>query len=145
MRHVYPRARRIAAIATDLLLASVAIGIPLTRAAGSLTIVLSIAVPCVLLWGAITLHYPRVVEVDAEGIAFGGYGLVHRYTWSSVTVHVRRFLVGDRVLVRISPAKPWRGRYWILDVMEGYPALLAELETRTPRPTPKAAVARAPR
>jgi hypothetical protein len=142
MRHAYPRARRIASIATDLLLVAVAIGIPLTRPAGSLTIILSIAVPCVLLWGAITLHYPRTIEVDAAGIAFGSYGLVHRYRWADVTVHVRRFLVGDRVLVRLLPAPPWRGRYWILDSIDDYPALIAELERRV---TPRAVVAPAPR
>ena len=136
MRHAYPRPRRIAAIATDLLLLMVAIAIPIMRPAGSLSIVLSIAVPCVLAWGALTLHYPRVVETDEHGIAFSAYGLVHRYAWSAVTVHVRRFLVGDRVLVRVSPAPPWRGRYWILDVIDDFPALRAELEARV---TPRAA------
>ncbi len=135
MLHRYPPARRAAALATDLLLLSIAVGIPLTRAAGSLSIVLSIAIPCVLAWGVVTLHYPRTVELDDEGITFGAYGISHRYAWSTVRVHVRRFLVRDRVLVRLTPCPPWRGRYWILDAIDGYPKLLSELEKRSHRQT----------
>jgi hypothetical protein len=131
MRHEYPPSRRAAAVITDLLLIGIAIAIPLTRAAGSLSIVLSIAIPCVLAWGVITLHYPRVVDIDDHGIAFRAYGFVHRYEWSNVRVHLRKFIVRDRVLVRLSPSPPWRGRYWILDAFERYDALLAELEKRS--------------
>ena len=135
MRHRYPPTRRAAAIATDLLLVGIAIGIPLTRAAGSLSIVLSIAIPCVLAWGIVTLHYPRVVETDESGITFGGYGFSHRYSWDAVRVHVRKFLVRDRVLIRLTPAPPWRGRYWLLDPLDGYDALVKELERRSHRQT----------
>lgn len=132
MRYRYPRARRVAAIVTDFALLAIAFAIPLSFA-GKFSIVLSIAIPCVLAWGIVTLHYPRVIDVDDEGIAFAAYGFVHRYSWASVRVHVRRFLVRDRVLVRLTPAPPWRGRYWILDAMDGYGALVAELEKRSHR------------
>lgn len=135
MLHRYPKARRAAAIATDLLLLGVAVAIPLTRAAGSLSIALSIAIPCVLAWGIVTLHYPRRIELDDEGVTFSAYGFAHRYAWAAVRVHVRRFLVRDRVLVRVTPSPPWRGRYWILDAIDGYPRLLSELEKRSHRQT----------
>lgn len=130
MLHRYPPSRRAAAIATDLLLLGIAIAIPITRAAGSFSIVLSIAIPCVLAWGVVTLHYPRSIELDEQGITFGGYGRVHRYPWSAVQVHLRKFLVRDRVLVRLTPCPPWRGRYWILDAIEGYEALVTQLEKK---------------
>jgi hypothetical protein len=133
MRHAYPPARRVALIATDLLLLGIAIVVPLTRTAGSLALVLSIACPCMLAWGIVTLHYPRSVELDEQGITFGGYGRAHRYPWSAVQVHIRKFLVRDRVLVRVTPCPPWRGRYWILDAIDGYSTLIAELEKRSHR------------
>jgi hypothetical protein len=131
MLHRYPPARRALAIATDLLLLGIAIAIPLTRAGGSLSIVLSIAIPAVLAWGVLTLHNPRSVEIDDQGITFAAYGRAHRYAWSSVQVHVRRFLVRDRVLVRFTPSPPWRGRYWLLDALDGYDALVRQLEKKT--------------
>jgi len=45
-------------------------------------------------------------------------------------VRVRRFLVRDRIFVRIAPAPPWRGRYWVLDRIEGFEELVQELEAR---------------
>jgi hypothetical protein len=51
--------------------------------------------------------------------------------WRDVKrVHVRRFLVRDRILVRISPAPTWRGRYWLLASIDGFDALVSELESR---------------
>ena len=47
-------------------------------------------------------------------------------------MRVRRFLVRDRVLVRIVPARPWRGRYWILDRIDRFDELVRALETRGP-------------
>ncbi|HEY2511599.1 MAG TPA: hypothetical protein VGI39_12110 [Polyangiaceae bacterium] len=82
-------------------------------------------------WGAITLHFPRRVEIDDAGVTFFGYGRAHRFVWRDVTrVRVRRFLVRDRVLVVIGPAPAWRGRYWILDSIEGFAELLAALDAQ---------------
>ncbi|HZU85246.1 MAG TPA: hypothetical protein VE987_20075, partial [Polyangiaceae bacterium] len=89
------------------------------------------AIPLVLGFGFATLHYPARVDVDAEGISFGRYGRVHRFAWRDVRhVHVRRFVIRDRVLVRISPSTPFRGRYWILDSIEGFADLLRAIEAR---------------
>lgn len=134
MTCAYPRARELAATATDLLLVLVVVAVLVLRLRGPLGVALATGIPCVLAWGALTLHFPRRVELDEEGISFSGYGHTHRYSWREVTVvTVRRFLVGDRVLVRLAPAPAWRGRYWLLDVMEGYPELLAALDARARR------------
>jgi hypothetical protein len=131
----YTRARFVTSVlANDLLLASVLIALALLRPSGKLALALALAAPFVLAWGYLTLHFPSKVEIDDEGVAFFAYGRAHRYRWREVTrVHVRRFLVRDRVLVRILPGAPFRGRYWLLDSMQGYDALVATLEARTAR------------
>jgi hypothetical protein len=131
----YPRARWIVgALATDVLL-GVALLLFALRNDGPLAHAMLIAIPLVLSWGVVTLHHPRSVSIDDEAITFSAYGRRHRFAWSEVEqLRVRRFLVRDRVLVRISPASPWRGRYWILDGIEGFPTLVAELESRSVSP-----------
>ncbi len=134
MIHRYPRARNIASVATDALLVGVAVFLAFSRSEATLGYVLAIAVPAVLAWSLLTLHYPRVIEVDDNGVRFSAYGRAHRYDWSAIErVHVRKFLVRDRVLVRIVPSPPWRGRYWILRTIDGYDKLLADLEARSAR------------
>ena len=92
---------------------------------------LAVGAGLVLLWNVLTLHFPRSVELDDEGVSFGGYGRAHRFRWRDVErLRVRRFLVRDRVLVRLSPAPPWRGRYWLLDGLERFDELVRALEKR---------------
>jgi len=145
-RHAYPAARNVAARATDLLLIAVALWLLIARSGGRLGIALGLAIPLVLAWGVLTLHYPRAVTIDDRGISFEGYGRSHRFEWSDVrAIRVRKFLVGDRVLVRVLPSAPWRGRYWILESLEGYRELLAALQRQarehevlpSPRPSPE--------
>jgi hypothetical protein len=89
----------------------------------------------VLAWGFATLHIPSRVEVTPEGIAFSRYGRTHLFAWSEVQrVRVRRFVVKDRVLVRLSPSLPWRGRYWLRDSLDGYEVVVREIERRAARP-----------
>jgi hypothetical protein len=77
--------------------------------------------------------------LSEDGVSFHRYGRVHRFAWDQVrTVRVRRFLVRDRVLVRIVPSPPWRGRYWILDGIERFEELVRSLEARAPSPPPRA-------
>jgi hypothetical protein len=98
---------------------------------GALTRPLAIGIGLVLVWGYATLHLPSRVEITPEGIAFSRYGRTHAFEWRGVDrVQLRRFLVKDRVLVRLSPAPPWRGRYWLRDSLEGYEAVVRELERR---------------
>jgi len=92
---------------------------------------LLVAIPVVVAWGAATLHFPSRVRVDDEGIGFSRYGREHHFLWRDVArVRVRRFLVRDRVFVRLEPAPAWRGKYWILDSIDGFDALLATLDAR---------------
>jgi hypothetical protein len=96
---------------------------------------LLVAAAAVLLWGAVTLHFPTKVAWNAERVAFSAYGRTHTFLWKEVErIDVRRFVVRDRVLVRLRPATAWRGRYWLTDGLHGYAALVAELERRARSP-----------
>jgi len=98
---------------------------------GTLAVALSVAIPCTVAWSVVTLHLPSRVDIDAAGISFSAYGRRHSFAWSEIErIRVRRFMVRDRVLVRIEPARPWRGRYWLTDSMQGFDALVRELENR---------------
>ena len=130
--HAYPRGRwALAALGQDLVLVAALVLVVIARLSSGLAIALGVAIPVVLAWGVATLHFPRVVSLDDEGVSFGAYGRVHRFAWRDVrAVKVRRFLVRDRVLVRIVPSPPWRGRYWILDSIEGFEGLVIALQER---------------
>jgi hypothetical protein len=137
MIHAYPRARWIvSAVVTDLLLVSLVVFFVITRAPGPLSRALVVAIPAVLAWGMVTLNQPRAIEIDDDGITFRAYGRAHFYAWNAIEkLSVRRFLVRDRVLVRIAPSPPWRGRYWVLDGIDGFTELVSELERRSHRKT----------
>ena len=111
-----------------VLVAALAVAASMGGAMGS---VLALGIGASLVWAFFTLHFPSKVEVTDDAIAFSAYGRVHVFPWREVTrVRVRRFLVRDRVLVRLAPASTWRGRYWLTDGLSGYDALLRELERR---------------
>lgn len=93
--------------------------------------ILVAAIPLVIGYRIATLHFPSRVVVDDAHVSFSAYGRIHRFAWSDIErVHVRRFLVKDRVLVRVAPSPPWRGRYWLTSDIDGYASLVAELEQR---------------
>jgi hypothetical protein len=130
MNHTYRRVLRGPAVQDALLAAAWLVVFFFTGVGGFRTFLL-VGIPVVLAWGAVTLHFPSRIELDDEGIAFLHYGRAHRFAWRDVTrVHVRRFVVRDRVLVRIEPAPAWRGKYWILDSLEGFDSLMAALAAR---------------
>jgi len=129
-RHAYPPARYVAGVLWQDVVLVIALALAIVSS-GPLRAALLLAIPAALAWGLVTLHFPSAVVVDGAGIAFHRYGRVHRFAWADVeAVRVRRFLVRDRVLVRIAPSPPWRGRYWILDSIDGFDRLVAELEMR---------------
>ena len=130
--YAYPRARHLVSVlGQDILLVGLLIAIVAMRLGGRLSFPLAVAIAIVLAWGILTLHFPSRVEMTESGVTFFGYGRSHRFAWGDVErVRVRRFLVRDRVLVRIAPSMPWRGRYWILDGIDGFDGLIAELESR---------------
>jgi hypothetical protein len=120
------------AVAQDAVLVLALAGLFAVAPGGPLAVALAAAIPIVLGWGVLTLHFPTRVEVDDEGIAFFGYGRVHRFRWRAIErIKVRHFVVRDRVLVRIAPASPFHGRYWLLDSIKDYDALVRLLEDRS--------------
>ncbi|WP_394820973.1 hypothetical protein [Pendulispora albinea] len=130
----YERSRdRVSLVAQDALLAGVFGALLAWRpegALGELGAALRIAIPIVLLWGWLTLHFPTRVEVGDGHIAFERYGRKHRFERHGIeSISVRRFLVRDRVLIRIVPAPPWRGRYWLLTSLPDIDELLSILAT----------------
>ena len=138
MTHAYPPRRWLAAVlGQDALLAGVALAAPFageSTAARSFFAALGLGALAVLGWGFVTLDFPSAIEIDDARIAFRRYGRVHEYTWSELTVvRVRRFLVRDRVLVRLGPSAPLRGRYWLLDGLGQYDELVREIERRARR------------
>jgi hypothetical protein len=128
----YPRSRRFAAVVVqDLLLAAVVVGVSVARPAGPFGVTLAAGALAALVWQVATLHFPRRIEVSESEIAFLAYGRAHRFAWDRVEqCRVRRFLVGDRIFVRIAPSSSFRGRYWILDSLEGFDELAATLLAR---------------
>lgn len=130
--HRYPQPRGVLALAgQDVLLVAALTLLPLVSPQATLPIALFFAIPLVLGFSIATLHYPSRVEIDDEGISFARYGRMHRFGWRQIDrIHVRHFLMADRVLVRIAPSTALRGRYWILDSIEGFAELVREIEAR---------------
>jgi hypothetical protein len=131
----YSRGRWIARVVAEDALLAVALAFAAARG-GALGVVLGAAIVATAAWGIVTLHRPSRVDTDAEGISFSAYGRTHAFAWKDVrAIHVRRFVVRDRVLVRLSPAGAWRGKYWLTDGLEGFDVLVKELEQRAPSGT----------
>ena len=95
----------------------------------AVAVTLRVAIPLVLLWGVLTLHFPAHIEMDDRTLTFRRYGRQHAFDLHQVEfIRVRRFLVNDRVLIRIHPAPSWQGRYWLLRDLEGFDDLVRQLE-----------------
>lgn len=119
--------------AQDLALVVAFVALALFGGSTPVSRVILAAIFGVLAWGFATLHYPREVTVDDEGVRFRAYGRSHAFAWRDVTaVSVRRFLVKDRALVRLAPSPPWRGRYWLLQGRggAGFEEVVRALESR---------------
>jgi hypothetical protein len=84
----------------------------------------------VLAFNAITLHFPREIAIDETGIRFRAYGREHAYAWASCRVKVRRFVVRDRLLVRIEDERGRRHNYWLLSRLRDFDALTSEISSR---------------
>ncbi len=131
--HAYsPRQFAFAVVGQDALLAAVVAVALLALASGGgspFLYALGAGAFAVLAWGFGTLNFPSHVEQTEDGITFRRYGRAHSFAWRDVrAVRVRRFLVRDRVFVRLEPSTALRGRYWLLDGLSGYSDLVRELE-----------------
>jgi hypothetical protein len=123
-------ARRRVLLAEDALLLALPLACLALRPASPIWWALAAGAIAALAWNVCTLHFPREVRCDVAGITLRAYGREHRFAWAGAQITVRRFLVRDRVLLRIGPAGAARGRYWLTDALDGYPALVRELEAR---------------
>jgi hypothetical protein len=132
MTYEYPRAVRGPLFQDGALVGAWAVLLACTDMPLRARVLLLVAIPIVLAWGAVSLHFPARVVVDAQGVAFWRYGRVHRFAWADVErIRVRRFLVRDRVLVRIEPSGgAWRGRYWILDSIDSFDTVVGQFTAR---------------
>ena len=132
MTHAYPRGLRGAGAQDAVLVVAWVAFLFLPDVPAGVRALLLGAIPIVLVWGGVTLHFPSEVAIDEAGVTFARYGRAHRFAWKDVArVKVRRFLVKDRVLVRIEPTGgAWRGRYWLLDSMSEFEEAVRELERR---------------
>ncbi len=120
---------RLPPLARDLVVvAAVTVGL----ASGSLFgKALAVAAAVAFLWGLVTLHYPTRVDLSDDGITFSAYGRSHHFRWEHVRrIHLRRFVVRDRVLVRLCPSSPWRGRYWLTTALADFDATVEALASR---------------
>jgi hypothetical protein len=133
--HAYAPCRwLVSVVGQDLVLLGVLIWLALARPAGPFPKALAFGIVVTLVWQIVTLHDPSRVEVSDGGVAFFAYGRVHRFAWDEVREwRVRRFLVRARVLVRVVPSSPFRGRYWLLDSIDDFDGLLRSLQA--PRST----------
>jgi hypothetical protein len=112
----------------DAVLLLLFLGLVAWRPEGAFFTALAVAIPLVLAWGVITLHFPARVAIDGEALTFSRYGRQHRFALDRIeAVRVRNFLVKDRVLVRILPSPPWRGRYWLSTDIEGFDDLVRSM------------------
>jgi len=118
----------------DVYLAAALAAVLALHPEGPLALALAVAIPITIAWSVLTLHLPSRVDTDDDGIVFSAYGREHRFAWRDIQrIHVRRFVVRDRVLVRIVPSSPLRGRYWLVDSLGGYAATVRTLEQRVRR------------
>jgi hypothetical protein len=135
-QYVYPRVAWLGSVlAQDFLLLLGLTMLVVLHPPGGLGLALGMAIAATLAWNLVTLHLPSRIEVDEEGISFFAYRRVHRFAWRDIRrIHIRRFVVRDRVLVRIVPSAAWSGRYWLFNSLEGYDRLLQTLEHRAVTP-----------
>jgi hypothetical protein len=122
---------RIRCLAEDAVL--LAIPIIAAFASSSFLWLLAGAGLAILAFNAITLHFPREVAIDDEGIRFRAYGREHAYAWTACRVKVRRFIVRDRILVRFEDRDGRRRSYWLLSRLAGFDALAEAVAARAER------------
>lgn len=129
MTHRTPRLR---ALGEDLVLVAMP---PLVLALASPSAwlwLLAAAGLAVLAFNVATLHFPREIALDEHGIRFRAYGREHVYAWSACRLRVRRFLVRDRVLLRVEDVQTGKShRYWLTTQLSDYDALLRDLGRHT--------------
>lgn len=92
---------------------------------------LLVALPIILISAFFGNHQPTEIEVTPESITFAGLGRRYTYEWKALKyLHVKRFFLGDRLLVHVGEWRLFSGRYWIPTHMEGHKELIAFLQAK---------------
>lgn len=88
-----------------------------------------VVVPLLLFSAFVSLNQPSKITDDGKTITFYGYGRTHTYTWKKLNfLKIKKFMMSDKVLVRISEKNKSRGRYWLsLGSLENSKELLDKL------------------
>jgi hypothetical protein len=130
--HAYPKAAWLGSVlAQDCVLLLGLTILLVLHPQGALALALGMAIAATVAWNLVTLHLPSRIELDEDGIAFAVYRRAHRFAWRDIRrIHIRRFVVRDRVLVRITPSTAWSGRYWLYNSLDGYERLIQSLDER---------------
>ncbi len=132
MVHRTPRFRALAEDAVLVTLPVLVFGIASPSSSSSWLSLLAAAGVCVLAFNVATLHFPREIALDDEGIRFRAYGREHMYLWRACRLRVRRFLVRDRVLLRVKEVETGRShRYWLTTHLSDYDTLVQDLTRRS--------------
>jgi hypothetical protein len=75
---------------------------------------LLIVMPILLISSLIAMNQPHLITDDGEILTFYGFFQRHEYKWSEIQfLRIRRFIMSDKVLVRIGKERLLGGRYWI--------------------------------
>ncbi len=86
-------------------------------------------VPLLLLSSLAAMNQPHRITDDDEKITLYGFFQKHKYTWAEIEfLRIRRFIMTDRVLVRIGKERVLGGRYWLdTDSLQGSSELLEKM------------------
>ncbi|MBR0600594.1 hypothetical protein [Sinanaerobacter chloroacetimidivorans] len=86
-------------------------------------------IPLLLLSSFVAMNQPRRITDDGDNITFYGFFQKHAYKWSEIEfLRIRRFIMTDRVLVRIGKERVLGGRYWLdTDSLQGSRELLEKM------------------
>jgi hypothetical protein len=129
MIHRTPRLR---ALGEDVVLVTMPVLVLVVASPSAWLWLLAATGVVVLVFNVLTLHFPREIALDDDGIRFRAYGREHVYAWSACRLRVRRFLVRDRVLLRVEEVETGRShRYWLTTHLSDFDALLRAINQRS--------------
>ena len=86
-------------------------------------------VPLLLFCSLLAMNQPRLITDDGEKITFYGCFQKHEYKWSEINfLRIRKFIMTDRIFVRIGKDRVMGGRYWLdTDSLPGFGELLEKM------------------
>lgn len=102
------------------------------RMAGNHNIISQMAitvVPVLLFSSLIAMNHPIKIVDDGKKLTFYGFYQQHEYNWSEIDyLRIRKFMMSDRIFLRIGKERVMGGRYWIdVDSMQGASELFKKM------------------